>query len=298
MICRNCGSRIPEGKLYCQFCGEEVQLVPEYSSADMQLIRKRMEEEELEREKKAREQEAEERRMRRRMKPAAKVLCVLAAALFACALMYGVHFLILHSRALGYGSLMAEAKTALSEGKPEMALSTLVRAEELMPEHAVELPLLKSDTLFALGDREEAYAILNGLASRTRNVEIVKKLIDSLRADGRHEDVIALLDSLKLPELRELYPEYSASAPVMSLENGATYPEGTRLALTAEGEGTIYYTTDGSEADESSRKYRRPLKLKVGTNHIKAVYVNRLGVMSKPSVAVFNISPDKSGKKS
>ena len=61
---------------------------------------------------------------------------------------------------------------------------------------------------------------------------------------------------------------------------------------------SIYYTTDGSEADESSRKYRRPLKLKVGTNHIKAVYVNRLGVMSKPSVAVFNISPDKSGKKS
>jgi hypothetical protein len=40
------------------------------------------------------------------------------------------------------------------------------------------------------------------------------------------------------------------------------------------------------------------LKLEVGTNHIKAVYVNSLGVMSKPSVAVFNIAPDKTGKKS
>ena len=55
MVCRNCGSAIPEGKLYCPFCGEEVFLVPEYSSVDMQRAKKRMEEEELLRQQKGKE---------------------------------------------------------------------------------------------------------------------------------------------------------------------------------------------------------------------------------------------------
>ena len=30
MICSKCGKEIPEGKLYCSFCGEEVYMVPDF----------------------------------------------------------------------------------------------------------------------------------------------------------------------------------------------------------------------------------------------------------------------------
>ena len=30
MICPECGREIPEGHLYCDFCGQEVQIVPDF----------------------------------------------------------------------------------------------------------------------------------------------------------------------------------------------------------------------------------------------------------------------------
>lgn len=34
MRCRKCGAEIREGSLYCDMCGEEVRIVPDYSSLD------------------------------------------------------------------------------------------------------------------------------------------------------------------------------------------------------------------------------------------------------------------------
>lgn len=37
MRCRNCGHRIPEGMLYCDVCGQEIQIVPDYNPLDDML---------------------------------------------------------------------------------------------------------------------------------------------------------------------------------------------------------------------------------------------------------------------
>ena len=37
MKCRNCGHKIPDGKLYCEYCGETVQIVPDYNPLDDML---------------------------------------------------------------------------------------------------------------------------------------------------------------------------------------------------------------------------------------------------------------------
>ena len=37
MRCRYCGYRIPEGKLYCENCGREVRIVPDYNPLDDML---------------------------------------------------------------------------------------------------------------------------------------------------------------------------------------------------------------------------------------------------------------------
>ena len=34
MKCKNCGATIPEGYLYCEKCGQEVQIVPDYNPLD------------------------------------------------------------------------------------------------------------------------------------------------------------------------------------------------------------------------------------------------------------------------
>lgn len=37
MRCRNCGHKIPEGMLYCDVCGQEIQIVPDYNPLDDML---------------------------------------------------------------------------------------------------------------------------------------------------------------------------------------------------------------------------------------------------------------------
>ena len=37
MKCRYCGQEIPEGVLYCENCGQEVRIVPDYNPLDDML---------------------------------------------------------------------------------------------------------------------------------------------------------------------------------------------------------------------------------------------------------------------
>lgn len=37
MKCRYCGRQIPEGMLYCEYCGNEVRIVPDYNPLDEML---------------------------------------------------------------------------------------------------------------------------------------------------------------------------------------------------------------------------------------------------------------------
>ena len=47
-ICENCGKPIPDGDLICLYCGEAVQLVPNYETMEshIQEVEKQHEEEE------------------------------------------------------------------------------------------------------------------------------------------------------------------------------------------------------------------------------------------------------------
>ena len=34
MKCQKCGAEIPEGKIYCEKCGQAIQMVPDYNPVD------------------------------------------------------------------------------------------------------------------------------------------------------------------------------------------------------------------------------------------------------------------------
>lgn len=38
MKCPNCGSELEPGKIYCEHCGHEIQIVPDYDPLDEVLI--------------------------------------------------------------------------------------------------------------------------------------------------------------------------------------------------------------------------------------------------------------------
>ena len=74
----------------------------------------------------------------------------------------------------------------------------------------------------------------------------------------------------------ELKLEFTLAEPVFSLSDG-TYFESQELSITAPEGADIYYTTDGSEPDESSHKYTKPLIIKDGAVIKAAAISEELG---------------------
>ena len=289
MVCRNCGSAIPEGKLYCPFCGEEVFLVPEYSSVDMQRAKKRMEEEELLRQQKERELAEIEKRKENRLKPGTFLICAAIVIGLTAALTIGAVLLIMRNDSANYGLLMRKAQAALEVGQSDLALQYLMEAEAVMPKKSLELPLMKSEIMRDTGRYEDAEAILYELLTRSSSRTIYDRLICCLEEDEAYEEIASLLQRSRDPSLLEDYGAYVAEAPEMSLMNGDTYAFGTLLTLTCSGKGSIYYTVDWSEPDETSLLYEDSIPLQVGTNRIKAVFINEKGIKSPVSAAIFNV---------
>ena len=290
MICRNCGSEIPEGKLYCQFCGEEVQLVPEYSSVDMQRLKKRLEMEELEREERARRMEAEAREQKKRMKPWMRVLCVLMIAVIALALSASAWYLIRRQNLHNAAYLEKEAQRAASEGRTDDALAYLDQAIEVKEDHSADLSLKKAALLVSANRLPEAVDLLEVLYVEYDSSErVLRALLDTLDQAGENQRAAELVRRSKSEAILRDYAVFLAEPPKMSLTNGNTYAFGTMLSMTAEGEGVIYYTKDGSVPDERSYRYVEPILLDTGTNRIKAVYINTKGVASRVTASVYNV---------
>ena len=289
MVCRNCGSTIPEGKLYCPFCGEEVQLVPEYTSADMERVIRHLEEAELAREERRRELEAEAREKEKRMKPGTKALCMVLIAALSAALTLCMHLWIARNNHANFGYLRTQAARAEEAGDLPSALQYLIQAEAVMPSSSVDIPLKKSDLLWKMGRNDNAEAVLYDLLTRCRTVEVYSRLFRFLEEDGDYAKIAALLKSSESDELKTLYGDYLAEPPEMSLMNGSTYSYGTKLSLFSKGKGAVYYTTDGSDPDETASLYTEPLLLDVGTNRIRAVFINEKGIASDITEAVFTV---------
>ncbi len=289
MVCRNCGSRIPDGKLYCPFCGEEVQLVPEYNSTDMQRVMKHMEEEEQERLRREKELEEEENRRRRRMSPEMKLLSVLIIALLSAAFSLCMIFLIKRANHENFGYLRVQAARAAESGDTAEALQYLVQAEAVMPPASIGLSLDKSGLLWELGQKDNAKATLYGLLTKDRSLPVYEQLIAYLAEDGENDRIAALVADSGNEELIETYGAYIANPPEFSLMNGDTYAYGTMLTITVTGKGKIYYTTDGTDPSDSAFLYEEPVMLEMGTNRIRSVFINEKGVRSPESAAVYNV---------
>ena len=77
--------------------------------------------------------------------------------------------------------------------------------------------------------------------------------------------------------------------PKFSLKEG-TYDEVQQVTLTSATDGTIYYTTDGSDPTESSTEYKEAVLLQSeGDTEIRAIAVNKKGIPSAVSSAKYSI---------
>ncbi len=298
MKCPNCGAEMKEGRLYCENCGEDIHIVPDFEP-ELEL---NMEQSlgkiliDVAHEKKNGTDAVKENT---ETPPGGKGKRFRVIAGWAG---IGILIVLLIAGGIGifrYYSLdyqTERAKQATTSGQYEKAIRYYTRALEL-DRFNVGLRLELAEVYFLKNDKEEYEHLLQEIvADPNTNLEQLEsaygKLIAIYRAREDYQTINDMLLKCENEDIRSAYQSYLAEAPQFGVPAGS-YTEVKALKLTVTGKGTIYYTLNGSIPDESSERYVTPILLENGYYCVKALFVNENGVASEVSSAEYHISVEE-----
>lgn len=314
MKCRYCGHEIPDGVLYCENCGKEVRIVPDYNPLDDILAQEIVgsingeptgldlsDTERLRRTASQRrttgrtmrgtgtmteDREARRRQAQRRKAQLRKKRRILLAVmvLILAALIGGIVLIYKNS----YNGIVSAGNKALERQEYSEASSAFQRAigkNKERPEAYTGL----SRVYLAQNDPDAAESVfLDAIEEQAGNSDLYGACIDFYIDTKQQMEIPGLLDEAT-DQVREALSEYIIDVPEFSLDAKETYEEVQQLTLTA-GKGlTIYYTVDGSDPDTGSTKYTEPIQLDEGETTVTAIAVNKKGIPSMPEAKEYVI---------
>ncbi len=298
MICPKCGTEIKEGYLYCSKCGEEIKIVPDFEveletgieetiSEVAEIIADSVEEAASEEAEKVPDvKPLEEKRKKNNIGPS---LLIASAVILGLLFAFGVFKLVKTIDSYySFDVQYAKAKTEFDEGRYEDAVKTAKHAVSLNKKNAGPR-LLLSDAYKALDKYDESIAVLNDLLNDyPTDRKIYERLLADYEAEGDTDSILRLSEKPSAAEMADLFAAYVSMPPVFSIEGGVFY-EPQSVELTAEGKGTIHYTTDGSEPSAASAAYSGPILIEEGETIVSAVYVNEKGVASETVSMTYDV---------
>lgn len=299
MKCPNCGCEMAEGHLYCEKCGMEIQIVPDFEPEIENSIIETLSTvaEEIEgsgqiQETKVQEAEVIKTKEKERKKKKSlffreawgknwllvsliTFIAVTVAAAFVTVFVY-------HRYSVTYQITQARKYAEMQDY--EEAVSYLEKARRLTDD-AADIVLMESNYYYQMGEKQKAVDVLLQLVNRERlEYEDKERAYESMiyiyDEEGRYEEINALLTSCSDAELINHFQQYMAMSPEFGYAPG-NYDEVITLKITANTTGKIYYTLDGSNPDEGSEVYTAPLFLESGEYQVAAVFVNDYGIKSE-----------------
>lgn len=305
MKCPNCGNEMPEGVLYCEHCGEDIHIVPDFEPELELNIEQTMEQtisgvlEELhestgggeewqEPEEYLEEEDYQEPEPIHRKRVWPKVLLVF---LFLCAAAAGAAAWYIK----GYYSeeyQVDRAEQYVTQGRYDEAITCYNRALELDSGN-IELVFSLADVYFLKNNKVEyEYLLREIVRSSNATAEQLNgayaKLIAIYRDREDYQTINDILLASNNDELISTYQTYIARAPEFSINEGY-YTSIQPLKLTAAGAGRIYYTLDETTPTEQSSQYTAPIILENGDYVVKAYFVNEKGIPSEVVTKEYHI---------
>ena len=287
MKCPNCGKEMAESALYCEHCGEDIHIVPDFEPEleqnIQQIISGIMEELEEPLEEGADEETA---KVEPESEPTPKkrwkwlLPAILAVLVLGAALGMGVWVYLHNSQEYQ----VDRAEQYVASGNYDRAIAHYKRALEL-DENNIELQFSLAEAYFLKNNKIEYEYLLreitrNGNATMEQLDRAYGKLIAIYRAREDYDTINQLILGSGNEQMISTYQNYIANPPEFSVMEGY-YNSIQPLKLTAMGSGKIYYSLDGSDPDLSSTQYTMPIILEKGEYVVKAVFVNDNGIFSE-----------------
>ena len=296
MKCPNCGAEMKEGTLYCEHCGEDIHIVPDFEpeieynmEQTLNDIAKEMEPE-TEKDKEDALQDAtefqdwdepsENQTIRHPFRWKFILLALVLVVVAVVCTGFGISYSHYHSAEYQIKC----AKDYVAREEYDQAIACYERALEIDPGN-ITLKFELADIYFQKNNKiEYEYLLREIVADPTATTEQLEsaygKLIAIYAAREDHKTINDLLQNCGNVNIMSKYQSYMAMEPEFSLQEGY-YTSIQPLKLTTFGSGKIYYTMDGSEPGENSSLYTAPILLESGDYCVKAIYINENDISSK-----------------
>ena len=294
MICPRCGYEMKEEHLYCERCGAEIRIVPDFEPEIQNSIEETLSTvaEEINpdlseipspvRRKTEEEDFLKEGSIFHGITSKKRILITTLASVLMTLIIILLAGLIYQNYSTAYQ--INQAEELIDKEQFERALSYLVKAEKLQPEDTW-VPYMQAECYYALGEAERAAEILENVVFKRsmdeeRKIQYFDFIITILAGQQDYERINELLMESGDTAVQTQFQHYMAMKPEFGYSTG-NYEKVISLKITANTTGTIYYTTDGSEPQEHSLVYTAPIQLEPGEHRIKAVFVNDYGIRSE-----------------
>lgn len=143
-----------------------------------------------------------------------------------------------------------------------------------------------------LEEEEKAYNLAIAAIQLDENTDIAYNfLLSYLESKENYTEMYQLLKTCPYEEIKENYWEYLCEVPALNHESGS-YDEALELTFEKEFQGTVYYTLDGTLPSVQSLKYEEPIQLGNGTHIFTVIYENAFGIVSDPVILEYVINSD------
>ena len=277
MICPRCGYEMKEEHLYCERCGAEIQIVPDFEPEIQNSIEETLStvaweinpdlsENSSDLKKKPQEEDfLKEGNVFRGITSRKRILITTLTSILMTLVIILLAGLIYQNYSVNYQ--IREAEERMEKAQYENALTCLVKAEKLQPEDT-GIPYMQAQCYYELGEADRAAEILENVVFKRsmdeeRKIQYFDFIITILAGQQNYERISELLMESGDTAVQTQFQHYMAMKPEFGYSTG-NYEKVISLKITANTTGTIYYTTDGSEPQEHSLVYTAPIQLEPG----------------------------------
>lgn len=287
MKCPVCGKDIPEGHMYCDDCGAEINFVPDFEPEVENEINATLSgvADELNKEDKLKALRLQKRKeLFSALKKKSTTILGFSATIIIVVIVVSL-IVAFHSRSSIYHISLAESMK--NKGDLNGAIEQLEKGSEENPGSA-EIIFRLSDCYLEAGKPDEAARVLLRITqsdkfSKEKVVNAYEGIISIYRHTGEYGKIAEILSTDDNEIAKALKAKYIPAEPTMS-PMGDTYEDGMSVALNksaAEDNVKVYYTVNGDDPDSSSILYESEIVLDTeGEYNIKAVTVNEYGFLS------------------
>lgn len=310
MKCSYCGSELKERTLYCDNCGKEVQMVPDYNAFEedylnrvlfegeasedeenlaMEDAEQRRREERINRNRKQRELERQKALKKKKAVMIGSIVAVAIVVIFIIVLVVKITTDRNHESSYTYQ--FEQGKIAEKQNDIPKAIGFYENAAALDKDDMIVRYVLAGLYLKEKDYNKAIVTCSEILAKDDTEFQAYEMLLQALEANKDFDAIKEL--SAKIPDddnIRNLFSKYLVVAPTANYETGS-YEEFIDVELSGASDVTIYYTDNGDDPKGSTaKKYTEPISLKdTGKYKIKAVAVNAKGIYSETVTFTYDI---------